>query len=67
MSVKSKKQLKEPSKTRIPCGNIYQEFISKICLGEDTGCGIYWRFSQGLIEQKSMRCKIFFDVSSFRE
>jgi len=47
MAVESKKQPKESTKPESPCGSSCQDFVSKTCSGEDTGCAIYWRFSQG--------------------
>jgi hypothetical protein len=47
MAVESKKQPKDPIKMKSPCGSNCQEFVSKTCPGEETGCAIYWRFSQG--------------------
>jgi len=48
MAGKSEKQPKESAKPVSPCGSSCQYFVEKTCPGEDTGCTLYWRFSQGL-------------------
>jgi len=48
MALKSKKQPKESAKPESPCGSGCQDFVLKTCPGEDGGCALYWRFSQGL-------------------
>ncbi|MFA4861798.1 hypothetical protein [Methanoregula sp.] len=48
MAVKSRKQPNESDAPESPCGSNCPDFEEKICPGEDSGCAIYWRFTQGL-------------------
>nr|WP_319376799.1 hypothetical protein [uncultured Methanoregula sp.] len=48
MTGKAKTPSKKPSEPESPCGSNCPDFAEKICPGEDSGCAIYWRFTQGL-------------------
>jgi len=48
MVIASKKQPEKSAKLKTPCGTGCQYFVVKTCPGKDSGCALYWRFSQGL-------------------
>jgi hypothetical protein len=43
-----KKTTEKVRKTQNSCGTGCQYFVLKTCPGEDSGCALFWRFSQGL-------------------
>jgi hypothetical protein len=48
MEGNSEKIPNEKARPVSPCGSGCQYFVEKTCPGEDAGCALYWRFSEGL-------------------